>query len=402
MADSQLYRPLFSLELSHAYYRRQIPRDLSIEPGADARALLDAYGMVFRQNPQGCRVFIPAARLDWLKTESRRLVFYLSNRNPAFINFTDLPLDFDGYRARDLLFFANAPGRDLLHAGDFAGPAERIAYSSGKIRLELSEEEAPPSSSAPDLIVLPGKPGARLEIQLRDPERNSILRSELIEGGERKYFSGSALLRSEKLRPDERLFTINWSDEAEGLYELIINGAVKKKFCLLRAAGTLPPLGMIAISPAPLPELAGDGNSASPEYQLRFNARATRWTYFFIPETPNLELLEMKITEKKKAMAGEAEKPLNGNGQGKPLFGPPEERRLPGNQAVQAMTSIDHIPLQEQSDRTFQFHLKAQKKIEEKAIQKTTIDLTLDLPRPQADRIKVNGGQVHSEVFVYF
>lgn len=135
------YQELLSISIFHGYYSRNKCGDFSFETSKETSQLLQQYGIITKQESNKIILIIEANKdfNHFCYQGELVLTFYLKNKNPQFLNFTDLP-----FGSNQLIEFEHIPGRELLHATDSV-PIE-ICHESdetgiiGKISVSINKE----------------------------------------------------------------------------------------------------------------------------------------------------------------------------------------------------------------------------------------------------------------------
>lgn len=135
------YQELLSISIFHGYYSRNKCGDFSFETSNETSQLLQQYGIITKQESNKIILIIEANKdfNHFCYQGELVLTFYLKNKNPQFLNFTDLP-----FGSNQLIEFEHIPGRELLHATDSV-PIE-ICHESdetgiiGKISVSINKE----------------------------------------------------------------------------------------------------------------------------------------------------------------------------------------------------------------------------------------------------------------------
>ncbi len=135
------YQEFLSISIFHGYYSHNKCGDFSFEISRETSQLLGEYGVIIKQEPNKIILIIDANRdfNHFCYRGSLNLTFYLKNKNPQFLNFTDLP-----FISNQQIEFEHIPGRELLHNTE-AVPIE-ICHESddagiiGKVSLSINKE----------------------------------------------------------------------------------------------------------------------------------------------------------------------------------------------------------------------------------------------------------------------
>jgi len=139
------YIPLFSINLSHAYYSDGICRDLIVKPTPACADVMKRLGLLFRQIKTGfsvfCRVGDDKQELYQAFDVRKKLSFYLYSRNPYLVNISALPWDMEGGK---ILYFHNVQTDDgssdenpkLFVAAEHAGKQDLIESRAQQFSFE--------------------------------------------------------------------------------------------------------------------------------------------------------------------------------------------------------------------------------------------------------------------------
>lgn len=134
------FQELLSISIFHGYYSHNKCGDFSFEMSKETSKLLQQYGVITKQESNKIILIIDANKdfNHFCYNGELVLTFYLKNKNPQFLNFTDLP-----FSSNQQIEFDHIPGRELLHATD-AVPLEICSESDdagiiGKISLSINK-----------------------------------------------------------------------------------------------------------------------------------------------------------------------------------------------------------------------------------------------------------------------
>lgn len=135
------FQELLSISIFHSYYSYNNCGDFSFETSKETSQLLQQYGIITKQESNKIILIIDANKdfNHFCYKGELVLTFYLKNKNPQFLNFTDLP-----FISNQLIEFDHTPGRELLHATDIV-PIEICRESDdagiiGKISISINKE----------------------------------------------------------------------------------------------------------------------------------------------------------------------------------------------------------------------------------------------------------------------
>jgi hypothetical protein len=106
------FQELLSISIFHSYYSHNKCGDFSFEMSKETSQALIEYGIVSKQESNKIILIIDANKdfNHFCYGGVLNLTFYLKNKNPQFLNFTDLP-----FISNQLIEFEHTPGREFLH-----------------------------------------------------------------------------------------------------------------------------------------------------------------------------------------------------------------------------------------------------------------------------------------------
>ena len=106
------FQELLSISIFHSYYNHNKCGDFSFEMSKETSQALIEYGIVSKQESNKIILIIDANKdfNHFCYGGVLNLTFYLKNKNPQFLNFTDLP-----FISNQLIEFEHTPGREFLH-----------------------------------------------------------------------------------------------------------------------------------------------------------------------------------------------------------------------------------------------------------------------------------------------
>jgi hypothetical protein len=143
------YRKLFTVELSHKYYREQLSPDFRFSPSEDCSRILSRYGLAFRETGYGFTVFADTGQDALLKKSisgNVRLTFLGFLVNSSFENFSDLPLErepseryyFSNLKVNQVNLFGSGESSLLLNKGSRVTDDDLVPLASSIRRYEES------------------------------------------------------------------------------------------------------------------------------------------------------------------------------------------------------------------------------------------------------------------------
>ena len=391
MPQLTTYGSLCSVAIRHAFYRNSVPRDFVLEPSAETRDQLKNWGVQYIAESDGFKLAIPLSQIPLLQQNDSKedpLAFYLFNHNPYFLNFTELPLNFNQIRNREILYFENrSPEGALIHTGENRTSAGIVPFDRTKIVLQLVEKK-PETPPPPHHIQLVSEPGSDLTIEYLDPQQDKVLRTEKIQANKRQYLVDNQLIYEEPIREGQRQFLLDLTEWPEGKYAIRINGEVQgEPFCILKRNALTPPLGLINIYLEDIVKNWTEDTRNGPAYEVHFTSRETFWKYYFINETEGLDIKSVAVRSKGS----------NGlNGQSSPAFdlSPGFPKAINGRQTSQ-LTSTGPIRLKEQ----YEWKFRAEVVIEKSTSPITIKDMALPVASPE--RLEIEQEKLFSEIYVY-
>jgi hypothetical protein len=135
------FQELLSISIFHGYYNDNKCGDFLFEMSKETSKILREYGVVAKQEINKIILIIDANKdfNHFCYGGTLNLTFYLKNKNPQFLNFTELP-----FISNQRIEFEHIPGRELLHPTDLL-PIE-ICHESdeagiiGNISLCINKE----------------------------------------------------------------------------------------------------------------------------------------------------------------------------------------------------------------------------------------------------------------------
>ncbi|WP_141329735.1 hypothetical protein [Myxococcus sp. AB025B] len=374
------YERLVTVDLRHTYFNGSEDRcpALRCQPTPDTRVRMRDWGLLFLDEGTDFSVLFDSNRLDaFLSAVERRsqqgqwtwLSFVLVPDTPYFVNFTDLPSDFQPNLYN--LYFNNlgahfvgsppSPTDQPLHCeGTVAppillNPGEHVTADSRQ-RVVGTQVQVVLVSDAVDRVVVLDVSGEQV---LCKP--CSIPRSLLAQ--RTPYLITCAQVAQARAKgpgEEQRVGTALYLDLVavpEGLYtlrQLAADGQVLDQEVVLYTQAYPAPLGFIDLVLAkPSPQDTGlyplcdvppqgEGARVVPlELQLRFERRSTRWCYFVVPpKGVTYEQLRLVDTDTSQPVT----------------FSGPVPVPVPGAGVTQCFIADQDLPLQELS--SFVFELK--------------------------------------------
>lgn len=135
------FQELLSISIFHGYYSHNKCGDFSFEMSKETSQVLEEYGVVSKQETNKIILIIDVNKdfNHFCYGGALNLTFYLKNKNPQFLNFTDLP-----FISNQQIEFEHTPGREFLHDTDMV-PIGICRESDdagilGKISLSINKE----------------------------------------------------------------------------------------------------------------------------------------------------------------------------------------------------------------------------------------------------------------------
>ena len=386
------YNDLFRIALRHTFYADGIAKDVLLAPTPATLRLMERYDLRWGQDAGGYvlvfgREATNPPRLSWLG-EPVALRFFLRSQHPYFLNITKLSFFQPG---RQALYFDNlrasgASGQPSpLGANATAGDADLLpvyqdlfeyvtpdghilSLRDARNRVLATAAEAEQAVSGDNISNSPGKETLGL------PERRQPVWAPL----------------DDAAGPNR--FRINLNEFPPGKYGLETGPGQIHWFYYggqeLRPAdlGVVDLyLGTASVSMVAPPPANGGTPAPVRQFQIAFEARATRWRYFLINRN-RLAFDHIEVNDGKAALG----------------FQVMESRPLPGGvETAIPLLSDAAFPLQERPE--LKYKLKLSKNNGNGA--SNGIPITLDLPSPDWRRITPEGRgesqQVYSDMYIY-
>jgi hypothetical protein len=134
------FQEFLSISIFHGYYIHNKCGDFSFEMSKETSQLLGEYGVVTKQETNKIILIIDANKdfNHFCYGGALTLTFYLKNKNPQFLNFTELPfisnqqIDFEHIQGRELLHNTDLVPIEICHESDEAGIIGKISLSINK------------------------------------------------------------------------------------------------------------------------------------------------------------------------------------------------------------------------------------------------------------------------------
>lgn len=135
------FQELLSISIFHSYYSHNKCGDFSFEMSKETSQVLGEYGIVSKKESNKIILIIDSNKdfNHFCYGGALNLTFYLKNKNPQFLHFTDLP-----FISNQQIEFEHIPGRELLHTTK-AVPIEICNVSENvgiicKVSLSINKE----------------------------------------------------------------------------------------------------------------------------------------------------------------------------------------------------------------------------------------------------------------------
>lgn len=135
------FQELLSISIFHSYYSHNKCGDFSFEMSKETSQVLGEYGIVSKKESNKIILIIDSNKdfNHFCYSGALNLTFYLKNKNPQFLHFTDLP-----FISNQQIEFEHIPGRELLHTTK-AVPIEICNVSENvgiicKVSLSINKE----------------------------------------------------------------------------------------------------------------------------------------------------------------------------------------------------------------------------------------------------------------------
>lgn len=350
------YKELLKLNLRHDYFKSGYLPNVKIAPTAATAVVLKQYQLQFRPSSTGFFIgyaltdtHVPLQDLEG----PLQLSFMISIPDNNFLNYTDLPYEFDDSH----IFYFNNKEMDKdstdtknLSLDEFVTSEDKIEVSGPMIIYNFEEEQ--------------------YDVELEVVNHNEdIIFEDTVDG---RDFSELRLV-----------------GEPAGKYTLMLDGLEEKSF-YVTDGGLKQPFGVIDIFIDPDDDsdysfFDGSKELKAQEYNIHFKPRAIRWKYVFV-ETGDktlhvdYEAYDLHLDRKRSAMQ----------------FTEAQKAELESGKEVVVIWTTDEIPFYEQQKQKFKLKTKKGK---------TKLEWTTDLPYPSAKgMLKINSEQkneIFSELIVY-
>jgi hypothetical protein len=295
---------LMQVDIRHAYYADALSEgqcpDFGVCPTPPTAELMRSLGLMFLAEPAGFSVLYDVTRADGLCWYLRqhgtppdggptgqywtRLSFALSPTNPAFINFTDVPIGINP-TAQNFYFsnqMAHRWGAEiLLNEGErvdgaallpVAGPEVRVETPPGVKAVTAFDIAGDPVMTVPRCVPVPGSPPSEvcrdfvfLDFKTLPEDKYTI---------ECLAESGSPPISAQPM-----------------LYTL----AAPIPLCFIDLLFSKPTADSAGIYPVDLFPVDGVPTVTPVRYALRFAARSTFWRYYIVPQPQREQLEDLAI-----------------------------------------------------------------------------------------------------------
>lgn len=263
------FKELLQFEVKHDYFAsKEFPvGKLNIYPTETTKAIMSQNSLQFRAQPSGILLGFGATSQHIPLTESTKpvqLSFLIEVRDSKFLNYTDLPFEFDDSK---VFYFHNkdfdkeTTDYNNMSQNRLVGADDKIDVSASLFTYEFGEEQY----------------GTEVEVQNALEE---IVFSEILDDG---------VCSCE----------VNLQEEPEGKYSILINGIEEKSFYIHN--GLRPPFGVldIFVDKDDFSDYSFYDDTASSlvkrEYNLHFGARAVRWKYILLENNAERQHKEHEI-----------------------------------------------------------------------------------------------------------
>jgi hypothetical protein len=136
------FQELLSITINHGYYYNNRCNDFIFEVENETMHTIKEYGIIVKQEPNKLILIIDANKdfNHFCYLGEIELNFKITNKNPQFLNFTELP-----FISNQCIEFSQFTGRELLHAADnvtidICNESNSTTGINGKINLNLNKE----------------------------------------------------------------------------------------------------------------------------------------------------------------------------------------------------------------------------------------------------------------------
>jgi len=352
------YYPIFSVELSHAYYNAGILPNTEFKPLPATEALLQKLGLLFRF--QDNKFFVlydqhEAHKLIYTFQNTHKnlkLYFAIQHQNPYFNIISNLP-----YTTTQKIYLSNTQ-KKFLSKSEAVSEKDLIDFFDVRLlaRSLASDKKVTLKNEAGEMVL----EGLAKDIDL------------------------------------ERVTT--------GIYHIAVEKGLNQKVLLFNNPSmTRLPLALVEItlSESMIKEMVSSlklENPVKPEnYQIQFTTRKVHWKYYLIPKYAN-NVTDIHITKhlnvnsagdkvEKIAKSKEDEKHK--------LFKPLEDELYKGTKA-QVFVSIEAMPIKENYEEVYSLNFKA-------GTMKSNMGMIKKLlPVPSMDLIETKNGKEYIPIVAYY
>ncbi|MFK7970952.1 MAG: hypothetical protein AB8F95_11320 [Bacteroidia bacterium] len=391
---------LFNIKLAHAYFRGGTPKDLSLTPTRATSKLMQSQGILSRQIGAEQKFLIKTDQIEQLKTvHEKRLSFYLNSQDPSFINYTDIPIQFNPFKNQDILYFHNAERPKDLQDGAMVGTQDLSTFGPNQLNIFIKKDEEKPDVNT---IFILKSTSENFKIDILNSQTQELLWTEEFTRSEdpdveeeRQFIADGKVVNRIGIQKKQEHFVLNLESLDEGQYTIKVDGKEVKTFCVLHDMAR-PPLALVNIFIKDLLAHQDAANSVGPTYEVSFDNRATFWRYYFISESSNLTINNVSVNEKV----------MDSNGDKKKFSIAPIDEELAktvfrGKTPI-LLVSEETIMLKEDQEHTFEYTVEATKVQDQSSLNFGGV-----LPQASPDRIRIDEKSdsslpiLYSEVFVY-
>ena len=347
MADKKLLK-LFSLKISHDFYKSGVCSDFNVIPSSSCKKLLSRYKLLLRKLSDGVEIYYEAngSNNPTIKINSEeKFKFYLELKNKLFYNISDLP---DENINANIFFLTNKQASDpdslILHKSVTALDEENFI---SLVTESFSVEKTSSSSAA--------------VFELKNIDEEIVKQNNPIVELEEKENTSD---------PDSYkiIYSINLENKSTGKYDLTFNGGSPSEFYSDNTAFQKKYFGVVEIYKS---------NNTERDYKIKIAKKNSYWKYIIVPKyQTDITITDLEINSTES-------------------FGTVSAATLEDGTNVGIFNSQSMIAFTEAGLSSVKLQLKGH------GNQTSTLIENLPNANPENIKIEKNTNKVYSEVFVY-